>query len=56
MEEKYIMFYQGFHKAFDEKSKHCSNTLSDCRVVSSSELKKDIYERNKSRRILFNWV
>ena len=29
MEEKYIMFYQSFNKAFDEKSKHCSNTLSD---------------------------
>jgi len=29
MEEKYIKFYQNFHKAFDGKSNHCSNTLSD---------------------------
>ena len=35
---------------------HCLETLSDCGVIQNSELKKSIYERNKSRRIFFNWV
>ena len=28
MEEKYIKFYENFHKAFDGKSNHCSNLIS----------------------------
>ena len=29
MKEKYINFYQNFHKAFDGKSNHCSNLISN---------------------------
>ena len=33
MKEKYIKFYQSFHKAFQgKKSNHCSNLISDCGV------------------------
>ena len=39
MEEKYIKFYQNFHKAFDGKSNHCSNTLSDGGVEGNSDLR-----------------
>ncbi len=41
MEEKYIKFYKNFHKAFDEKSNHCSKTFSDCGVVLNRELESE---------------
>jgi len=38
MKEKYIKFYQSFHKAFQgKKSNHCSNLISNCRVSLSAE-------------------
>jgi len=34
MKEKYIKFYQSFHKAFQgKKSNHCLETLSDSGIV-----------------------
>ncbi|MFL2487794.1 MAG: hypothetical protein ACJ0GK_00745 [Gammaproteobacteria bacterium] len=50
MEEKYIKFYQNFHKAFDGKSNHCSNTLSDGGISASSDLKGDNNGRINSNR------
>ena len=40
MEEKYIKFYKTFHKKFknDKNLIHCSNLVSDRRVVLNSEL------------------
>ena len=32
MEEKYIKFYENFHKAFDGRSNHCPNLISDSGV------------------------
>ena len=29
MKEKYIKFYQNFHKAFDGKSNHCSEIIQE---------------------------
>ena len=40
MEEKYIKFYENFHKAFDGKSNHCSNLISNCGVSWKSDLKE----------------
>ena len=37
MKEKYIKFYQNFHKAFDGKSNHCINSVSDCGIIQNSE-------------------
>jgi len=41
MEEKYIKFYKTFHKKFknDKNLIHCSNLVSDRRVVQNSELR-----------------
>ena len=33
MEEKYIKFYQNFHKAFKGKSNHCSKTVSNSGMI-----------------------
>ena len=33
MEEKYIKFYQNFHKAFKKKLNHCLNLISDDQVI-----------------------
>ena len=49
MKAKHIRFYQNFHKAFqDKKSNHCSNLISDCRVVSSDELFSTFYDLNET--------
>ena len=38
MKSKDIKFYLNFHKAFDRKSNHCSNLISDRGVGLNSEL------------------
>ena len=37
MEEKYIKFYENFHKAFDGKSNHCFVQVSDGIVEGKSD-------------------
>ena len=39
MEEKYIKFYENFHKAFDGKSNHCSNLISNGGMRLTVEVK-----------------
>ena len=38
MKEKYIRFYKNFHKAFEGKSNHYSNLISDGGVSLNREL------------------
>tara|TARA_B100000965_G_scaffold28229_1_gene20914 strand:+ start:774 stop:911 length:138 start_codon:yes stop_codon:yes gene_type:complete len=33
MDKKYIEFYQNFHRAFDGKSNHCSNLISNGGII-----------------------
>ncbi len=48
MEEKYIKFYENFHKAFDGRSNHCSNLISNGGVEHNSELKVITYGLRKN--------
>ena len=41
MNKKYIKFYQNFHKAFDGKSNHCSNLISNCGVDLNGDLENE---------------
>ena len=41
MKQKYIKFYQNFHKAFQgKKPNHCLNLISDGGIILSAELLK----------------
>tara|TARA_X000000368_G_scaffold409309_1_gene391055 strand:+ start:2040 stop:2198 length:159 start_codon:yes stop_codon:yes gene_type:complete len=51
MEEKYIKFYENFHKAFDGKSNHCSNLISHGGVVWNRELLIFIFKDSMARLI-----
>ena len=45
MDKKYIEFYQNFHRAFDGKSNHCLNLISDGGIGSTEGFLKRFGEK-----------